>query len=46
LIANDSALAPHVGKKLEFTGTVEKSASGEQQMHVEKASVLAPDCTK
>ncbi len=45
LVANDSALAPHVGKKLEFTGTVEASASGQPRLHAESASVIG-DCTK
>ena len=48
LIANDSALAPHVGKKLEFTGTVEDkeaSASGAPRLRVEKASVISADCS-
>jgi hypothetical protein len=49
LIANDSALAPHVGKKLEFTGTVEgkePSASGESRLQVESARVISADCSK
>jgi hypothetical protein len=46
LVANESALAPHVGKKLEFTGTVEASASGQPRLHAESAKVIAADCTK
>lgn len=49
LIANDSALAPHVGKKLEFTGTVDAkdaSSSGEPWLRVEAASVVGSDCSK
>jgi hypothetical protein len=46
LLANDAALVPHVGKKLEFTGTVEgkDSNSGESKLRVESARVIASDC--
>jgi hypothetical protein len=52
LIANDSALAPHVGKKMEFTGTIENqdkasasaSASAEPTLRAVSAKILAPDC--
>ena len=48
LIANDSALTPHVGKKLELTGTLEgkdASASSDPQLRVESGNVLAGDCS-
>jgi len=51
LIANDSALAPHVGKKMEFTGTIEQdkasasaSAPAEPALRAVSAKILAPDC--
>ena len=49
LIANDSALAPHVGKKLQFTGTIESkeaAATGQPRLRVEAASVVGSDCSK
>jgi hypothetical protein len=56
LIANDSALMPHVGKKLELTGTIdqERSASSttssspnaSPKLRVEAGKVLAQTCTQ
>jgi len=55
LIANDSALTPHVGKKLELTGTIDdqgsagsssSSASAESapKLRVESGKVIAEMC--
>ena len=58
LIANPAALAPHVGKKLELTGTVDNSSasasteasSGSEAnaptLHVESGKILAASCTQ
>jgi hypothetical protein len=48
LVANESALAPHVGKKLELTGTVEEDTSGSghstPKLRVESGKIVAPSC--
>lgn len=54
LIANPSALSPHVGKKLELTGTVEDQAAatsatpggpaGASTLRVEAGKVIAASC--
>jgi len=51
LIVNDSAMTPHVGKKLELTGTLEgqdasstASGSSQPQLRVESGKVVAADC--
>jgi hypothetical protein len=51
LIANPSALSPHVGKKLALTGTLDKDsapAAGSepktQALRVESGKVLAESC--
>jgi len=52
LIANDSALTPHVGKKLELTGTIDdqassatSSAASAPRLRVEAGKVVAEACT-
>ena len=54
LIANEGALLPHVGKKLELTGTIEdqktsasndSSAANAPQLRVEAGNVVASSCT-
>jgi hypothetical protein len=54
LIANEGALMPHVGKKLELTGTIEdqktsasndSSAANTPQLRVESGKVVASSCT-
>jgi len=54
LIANEGALMPHVGKKLELTGTIEdqktsasndSSAANAPQLRVEAGKVVASTCT-
>jgi len=48
LVANDSALTPHVGKKLELTGTIDQSpassASAAPRLLVQSGKVLSPSC--
>jgi hypothetical protein len=53
LIANEGALMPHVGKKLELTGTIEdqktsasndSSAANTPQLRVESGKVVASTC--
>jgi hypothetical protein len=45
LIAKDSALAPHVGKKVELTGTVqEDAASGTPRLLVQSGKAFSTDC--
>jgi hypothetical protein len=51
LIANEAALSPHVGKKLELSGTIEESsatssASGGPMLRVEAGKVIAESCTQ
>ena len=48
LIANAAALKPHLGKKLELSGTVEdqKSAANAPMLRVEAGKVIAETCTK
>ena len=52
LIANESALTPHVGKKLELTGTIDdqvssatSSAASAPRLRVEAGKVVAEACT-
>jgi hypothetical protein len=57
LIANDAALAPHVGKQVELTGTLDDqggsssargggdSPSGMSKLRVESGKVLAAACS-
>jgi hypothetical protein len=49
LVANDAALTPHVGKKLELTGTIDKSpvssASASPRLLVQSGKVLSPSCS-
>jgi hypothetical protein len=42
LIANESALRPHLGKKLELTGTLDESASASAQPATTTASASGP----
>jgi hypothetical protein len=58
LIANSAALSPHVGKKVELTGTVEQSSAGSSdpsssasstnapQLRVEAGKVLTTPCSQ
>jgi hypothetical protein len=55
LIANPAALTPHLGKKLELTGTLEKSASATETqsadaatpaLRVEAGKVVAATCSE
>jgi hypothetical protein len=49
LIANEAALNPHVGKKLELTGTIDdqpSSGATGQKLRVEAGKVLAEACTQ
>lgn len=47
LIANPSALSPHVGKKLELTGTIEAAATGNTpSLRVQEGKIVAPTCDK
>jgi len=49
LVANEQALAPHTGKKIEVTGTVDSQASAPAseapRLLVESGKVIAPTCT-
>jgi hypothetical protein len=49
LVANEQALAPHAGKKIEVTGTVDSQASAPAsdapRLLVESGKVIAPTCT-
>jgi hypothetical protein len=46
LIANPTALAPHAGKKLELTGTLEPaSGSNGPTLKVESGKIVAPSCS-
>ena len=52
LVANEEALAPHAGKKIEVTGTLDGQASTSRgsagdapQLIVESGKVIAPTCT-
>jgi hypothetical protein len=49
LVANEQALAPHTGKKIEVTGTVDSQAdapaSAAPRLLVESGKVIAPTCT-
>ena len=46
LIANPSGLAPHAGKKLELTGTLEPSSSGDgPTLRVESGKIVAASCS-
>jgi len=51
LIANEAALSPHIGKKLELSGTIEASspaasASNGPMLRVEAGKVVAESCTQ
>jgi len=50
LIANEGALKPHVGKKLELTGTVEEdnpaSTANGPKLRVEAGKVVSDTCTQ
>jgi hypothetical protein len=52
LIANPTALAPHVGKKLELTGTIDKSSPAPSAadpsiaFRVESGKVIADSCSQ
>ena len=51
LIANEAALSPHVGKKLELSGTIEESsatasASSGPMLRVEAGKVIAESCAQ
>ena len=47
LIANGSALAPHAGKKLELTGTLEPSSgSNSPSLKVESGKIVAASCSQ
>jgi hypothetical protein len=53
LVANEAALSPHVGKKLELTGTIDPNApkpsgstSDAPALRVESGKVLANTCTQ
>jgi hypothetical protein len=49
LVANEQALAPHTGKKIEVTGTLDSQAStpanDAPRLLVESGKVIAPTCT-
>jgi hypothetical protein len=50
LIANEAALSPHVGKKLELSGTIEESsapssAANAPMLRVEAGKVIGESCT-
>jgi hypothetical protein len=49
LVANEQALAPHTGKKIEVTGTLESqaapAAADAPRLIVESGKVIAPTCT-
>jgi len=44
LAANEEALAPHVGKKIEVTGTLDGQGDA-PRLIVESGKVIAPTCT-
>jgi hypothetical protein len=44
LIANPTGLAPHAGKKLELTGTLEPSAAGGPTLRVESGKIVSASC--
>ena len=44
LIANPTGLAPHAGKKLELTGTLEPSAGSGPTLRVESGKIVAASC--
>jgi hypothetical protein len=47
LIANPTALAPHAGKKLELTGTLEPAAGASAPtLRVESGKIVAASCTQ
>jgi len=46
LVANPTALAPHAGKKLELTGTLEPAAAGNgPTLKVESGKIVAASCS-
>ena len=46
LIANSNALAPHAGKKLELTGTLEPASGSSPTLRVESGKIVAASCTQ
>jgi len=47
LVANEQALSPHTGKKIEVTGTIDSAAPAADgpRLIVESGKIIAPTCT-